>query len=324
VLLVRRPRDDELGLAGAEAQLDRARRELEARLVKAPDNVPMLVELGWIELSARRIDASRSAFERALEHAPNLEDARVGSIAGDVAAHDLENARERVNSWLRKDAHDPVAQTLAARLDLVQRQPASAEQRLQDVVQKHPSRLDAYEMLGQIYLQQGQLDRALAEYKSLSERMPQAVGPATMIAMIRQQKGDREGARAEYERVLQIDPRAGVAANNLAWMNAEDGRLEDAIRLATVAADVLRDRPEAQDTLGWVYLRKELPVHAVPALERAVELAPANPLYHQHLGQAYAKAGKSARARAELQRSIALGLGDRDAAQAREMLASLK
>ena len=211
----------------------------------------------------------------------------------------------------------------AARLDLFQKQPAAAEQRLRDVVQRTPSRLDAYEMLGQIYLQQGQLDRALAEYSSLAQRS-QAVGPATMVAMIKQQKGDRDGARAQYEHVLQIDARAGVAANNLAWMNAEDGRLDEAVRLATVAADVLKDRAEAQDTLGWVYLRKDLPVHAVPALARAVELAPSNALYHHHLGQAYAKSGDAPRARGELQRAIALGLRDQDAEQAKEVLATLR
>ena len=307
----------------ATGDLERARRELTARLAKMPGNVPMLVELGWVELSARQIDASRAAFERALEHAPDLEDARVGAVAGDVAAHDLDNARERVNGWLRQDAHDAVAQILAARLDLFQKQPAAAEQRLRDVVQRTPSRLDAYEMLGQIYLQQGQLDRALAEYSSLAQRS-QAVGPATMVAMIKQQKGDRDGARAQYEHVLQIDARAGVAANNLAWMNAEDGRLDEAVRLATVAADVLKDRAEAQDTLGWVYLRKDLPVHAVPALARAVELAPSNALYHHHLGQAYAKSGDAPRARGELQRAIALGLRDQDAEQAKEVLATLR
>ena len=55
--------------------------------------------------------------------------------------------------------------------------------------------------------------------------------------MIQEARGDRDGARAQYERVLASDPHAGVAANNLAWMYAESDRLDDALKLATVAQE---------------------------------------------------------------------------------------
>ena len=77
-----------------------------------------------------------------------------------------------------------------------------------------------------------------------------------------------------------------MAANNLAWMLAEDGRLDDAMKYATVAADEMPDLPEAQDTLGWVYLRKNLPGHAETSFQRAVSLAPQNDTYKRHLQQA--------------------------------------
>jgi Tfp pilus assembly protein PilF len=163
-------------------------------------------------------------------------------------------------------------------------------------VQTQPSRLEAYELLGQIYLQQGQLDAALEKYRVMSQRAPEAAGPATMVAMILQSKGDRDGSRAQYEAVLAKHPRAGVAANNLAWMLAEDGKYDDALKLATVAVEEMRDRPEPQDTLGWIYLQKNLPVHAMPAFQRALELSPANPLYKKHLEEAQARTAKSERA----------------------------
>ena len=114
--------------------------------------------------------------------------------------------------------------------------------------------------------------------------------------MILQTKGDRAGARAQYETVLASHPRAGVAANNLAWMLAEDGRYDDALRYASVATEEMRDRPEAQDTLGYIYLQKDLPVHALPAFQRAVELAPQNALYRKHLQEAQAKVDKPQKA----------------------------
>jgi Tfp pilus assembly protein PilF len=181
-------------------------------------------------------------------------------------------------------------------LDLLEKKPADAERRLLAIVQAQPSRLDAYEMLGEIYLRQGHLDSALEKYRAMSQHAPEASGPPTMIGMILQSKGDREGAKKQYQAVLAKQPRAAVAANNLAWMLAEDGQYDEALKLASVASQEMRDRPEPQDTLGWIYLQKKLPVHALPAFQRAIELAPTNELYQKHLAEAQAMASKPERA----------------------------
>ena len=64
---------------------------------------------------------------------------------------------------------------------------------------------------------------------------------------------------------------------------------QNTAQLATVATEELRDRPEPHDTLGSIYLQKQLPVHALPAFQRAVELAPQNALYKKHLEEARAR-----------------------------------
>jgi tetratricopeptide (TPR) repeat protein len=121
---------------------------------------------------------------------------------------------------------------------------------------------------------------------------------------------------------MEKNPRAGVAANNLAWLYAEDGRLDEAVRLAGVAGEVLRDRPEPQDTLGWAYYRKGLPVLALTAFEQALELAPDNPVYHYHLGLAHMRVGDEERGRASLRRALALKSDFAYAAEARSALAA--
>jgi tetratricopeptide (TPR) repeat protein len=126
----------------------------------------------------------------------------------------------------------------------------------------------------------------------MSQHAPEASGPPTMIGMILERKGDRDGAKRTYQEILGKHPRAGVAANNLAWMLAEDGKYDEALKLATVATEELRDRPEPQDTLGWIYLQKNLPVHALPAFQRALDLAPSNGLYKKHLQEAQARSAK--------------------------------
>jgi tetratricopeptide (TPR) repeat protein len=139
--------------------------------------------------------------------------------------------------------------------------------------------------------------------------------------MIQEARGDREAARQQYEKVMAIDPHAGVAANNLAWMYAEAGRLDEALKLATVATEQLK-RPEAEDTLGWVYYRKGLAQHAIAAFERAVAKAPDNPVYQYHLGLAQLKDGNDTQGRAALKRALAMKSDFNGADEARKALLS--
>ena len=105
-------------------------------------------------------------------------------------------------------------------------------------------------------------------------------------------------------------------------MLAEEGRLDDALRLATVAKEQLRQRPEAEDTVGWVYDKKNLPGHAIPAFERAIARAPDNATYHYHLGLAHLQAGHEKQGRTSLQRALALKADFAGAPDARARLAA--
>jgi tetratricopeptide (TPR) repeat protein len=107
-------------------------------------------------------------------------------------------------------------------------------------------------------------------------------------------------------------------------MYAEDKRLDEALQLATIARDAMRQRPEPEDTLGWVYHLKQLPVHAVSAFERAIARSPDNPVYHYHLGLAQSMAGNPDRARKALSRALELKSDFNGADAARKALAEIQ
>ena len=108
-------------------------------------------------------------------------------------------------------------------------------------------------------------------------------------------------ARQRYEETLARHPRAGVAANNLAWLYFQEGRLDEALKLALAAKDALPRAPEVNDTLGWIYYSRGQPLEAIPPLTESVAGRPDYPLYRYHLGLTYWKAGYKDRARTELQ-----------------------
>jgi tetratricopeptide (TPR) repeat protein len=115
-----------------------------------------------------------------------------------------------------------------------------------------------------------------------------------------------------------------VAANNLAWIYAEQNvNLEVALQLAERAKSRLREDPQVDDTLGWVYYKKGLTELAISSFELSVRRDPKNPGYQYHLGLAYAQKGDKAKAREHLQKAAALGGGSKEGTEAKKFLATL-
>jgi tetratricopeptide (TPR) repeat protein len=305
----------------APGDLPRAERELSARLSRKPDSAPLHLEMGWLAFQRKEAKTARQSFEEALRLQPTLHDARVGLVTLDIFEKRFDVARGRIGEWQEQAPADPRLTILSARIDLASGRTAEAEHTLRALVTADPSQLDAYDLLGRIAMSAGQLDRAVVEYQSLAERTKTPAGPLTLVGMIQEARGDREAARQRYEKVLAIDPHAGVAANNLAWMYAEAGRLDEALKLATIATEQLK-RPEAEDTLGWVYYKKGLAQHAIAAFERAVAKAPENPVYQYHLGLAQLKDGNDTQGRAALKRALAIKSDFNGADEARKALLS--
>ena len=132
-------------------------------------------------------------------------------------------------------------------------------------------------------------------------------------------------ALSYYEQALALDPGMPVAANNLAWMYAETGEnLDMALQLAQAAARRLPNNPAIQDTLGWIYYKKGLATLAIAPFQKSIELEPKNPVFHYHLGLAHLKNGDSMKARIALRDALALAPNFVGAAEAKQVLASLK
>jgi tetratricopeptide (TPR) repeat protein len=142
--------------------------------------------------------------------------------------------------------------------------------------------------------------------------------------MLYQLQQRRDDAKASYMKVLALSPRAAIASNNLAWMTLEDGDLSRALQLAQIAKAELPDRPEINDTLGWIYVKRGLPAMAVPVLTDAVAERPNHAPYHYHLGMAYLGTKDYGPARAALNKALALNPSFSGAEDAKRALAELR
>jgi predicted Zn-dependent protease len=94
--------------------------------------------------------------------------------------------------------------------------------------------------------------------------------------------------------------------------------------LAQDAKRELPNSPEIDDTLGYVYLRKNLPPLAVRPLRTAAEKLPTNPVVRWHLAQALAATGDKAGAIAEIEAALKLSAEFDGAPAARQKLRELR
>jgi Flp pilus assembly protein TadD len=128
-----------------------------------------------------------------------------------------------------------------------------------------------------------------------------------------------------YQQALGINPSLVVAANNLARLHArQNGMMESALRLAQTAVANAPDDPTVNNTLGWIYLQKDLGALAVSSFRVCVEKAPANAVYRYHLGLAYPRTEDPTRAREFLEAALRLNPDFAGVADARKILSTLK
>ena len=99
--------------------------------------------------------------------------------------------------------------------------------------------------------------------------------------------------------------------------------LDRALELAQIAHQQIPEDPQIGDTLGWIYVQKNLPQVGVPYLEASASKLPRDGDVHFHLGTAYMQNGEPARARTALTKALALGLRPDDETAARTLLNTL-
>ena len=146
-----------------------------------------------------------------------------------------------------------------------------------------------------------------------------------MAGLILQAQGKHEEARHRFEAIVGKNPRAAFASNNLAYMYASRGeQLDRALQLAQAAKAERPEDAEASDTLALVYIKKQLGPLAIPLLRLAIEKRASEPVFHYHLGLAYAQTGDKGAARRALEHALQLKADFEGAEDARTVHANTR
>ena len=288
-----------------QGKLADAKTEL-ASLEKEYPNAPaVLVLVGNQQVMEKQYDAARASFTKALQRAPSSIDAAAGLIQVDLATGKKADAVARVEAGLKTATPTSDLMVLAARTYASTGDWSKAEEYLNKAVDLDPARLEAYLLLGQLYVSQHRTPAAIDEYQKVIERTPNSVPAHTILGMLYESQRQMPQAEKAYQKALSVDSHAAVAANNLAWIYVASNRnLDEALQLAQTALQQLPDEPHVNDTLGWIYYRKDMASQAVQYLEASVQKNPGDPTGYYHLGMAYVRNGDLEKGRAALQKAV--------------------
>lgn len=304
--------------------LSRADRELQAWPRTAANTAVFQVLQGTLYARRQNLDLARASFERARALAPRSTEALAGLVALDLQTKNVPAAVARVEDALGQPPVPADVLMLAAQVFEAAGRVAHAEQSLKRAVAIEPRLSSAYVRLAGLYIKQRRLDEARAEFEAIAAREPDRAGARTMVGVILEAQDKREEAARSYESTLAAVPSAPIAANNLAMIYADAGRhLDRALQLAITAKQELPDNPDVDDTLGWVYYKRNLPALAIGPFEDSLRKRPDTPEVLYHLGLTQAALGQTANAQASLQRALALKAQFPGSDLARDTIASM-
>ena len=289
----------------ANGGIDQAETQLKALATKYGASPSVQAEVGRLYMVRGNQPAARMAFERALGQYPAEPIALEGLTIIDIQQNKKPAAHARVDAVVAKAPTRAPILGLAGQLYVRLGDLAAAEQALKKAIAADPNYLDAYEVLARIYVEQNRLPEATAEFERAAERSPKSVGSHTAVAILLELQGKTEEARQRYEKVLIIDSHAAIAANNLAVIYASrTDKLDEALQLALSAKSGRPMDPNIDDTIGWIYYKKQMSTLAIESMKRAVAAQPENPVFLGHLGLAYALNSNKALARQTLDKAL--------------------
>lgn len=300
---------------------------LKTQTATAPGDPALQLRLGQLLVTQGNLVEARTAFERALELAPN-ELACVSQLVS-IDQHEgkTREAMARVDAYLTTHPKLAQAHLLKASLCFIQKDLKTAESFAIKTLELDPQDPSAYSMLVRIQIADGRAEEAVGRMKERLKSAPKDLPVRMQLATLLQFLGRLDEARANLAEIIQIAPDFAAAYNDLACLDAEvAGKLEIALGNARKARALAPRTASIADTLGWIEWRSGNYSEALPLLQEAASALPQIATVQYHLAMGHYMMHQIQEASDLLEKSLALqdGLVAAEKSEAGRRLAILR
>ena len=303
---------------------DEARAVLTSATTQYPESRDAAIQLAILDLSQQRYKDAENAFLALQKKYPADLRGTLGLSETYAAQKQYDKAMTLLQAELarqpnRTDLHLAIGNLAyrAQKYDL-------AVAQYETVLKSNAQAGDVWLRLGDAYRLKGDLQSAIRCFRKTTELRPNDVGGWMQLALVLDASGQKEQARPVYDQILKLQPDNAVALNNVAYMMAETGGdLDQALAYAQRARQKAPDNQSIADTLGWIYIKKNLSDDAIRIFNGLVAQSPNVSTYRYHLAMALFQKGNKAEAKKELQTAMQKSPSRDEATKIKELMSRI-
>ncbi len=304
-----------------------------------PNSLELLDRLGAAQLAAGNSQQAVASFTKLASLRPDLPEPELSLAEANIAAKDLDAARQGLERALKIRPGLVAAQRGLAQIALMQDKPQDALATARAMQKSQPKQAAGFVLEGDIQARLGhpeeaatalrsalqleanaetaiKLHRALqtAKHTDEADRLaakwikdhPRDAAFRYYLGDLALARKDFAGAEAHYRSVIELQPNNALALNNVAWLMTQQGQ-PGAVALATRATELMPNQPVLMDTLAIALAAESQTQRAIEVQKKAIALAPDAASLRLTLAKIYVKAGDRSQARVELERLSKLG-----------------
>lgn len=228
------------------------------RLETRQDGNPMVQNLkGGVLLLNRDNAGARASFEQALKFAPLYMPALNNLTRMDLDDKQPERAGERLRAALDKDRSNADVIAALADLALTQSKQAEARRWLEQAVRDHPDNVEASLRLAAFYARADELPKAHAVAEKILVTNPSDANALALLAELQSRGGDNDGALENWTRLAALQPTSAEIQLRIADARLAVKDHDGAANALNKALSLRPDFPQAQAALARLLIGQQ-------------------------------------------------------------------
>ncbi len=224
-------------------------------------------------------------------------------------SHEIDRAISETQKALKENEKDRSLTVTYAILLGEKEQTEAAEKVLRGLLQHNAEDQEIYLDLAQVE-ERGRhyadAEQSAMKAEELAAGAPEKEAAWFMLGAIYEREKKFDQSEAEFKKSLEADPKNAAVLNYYGYMLADRGvRLEEATSMIRHALEQEPSNGAYLDSMGWVYYKQNKLAEAEEYLKKAVDRSAHDPTILGHLGDVYAKMGRTERAAALWEKALA-------------------
>jgi Flp pilus assembly protein TadD len=300
---------------------EKARAELDLITKAFPQNAEARYQVGFLAYQDKDFKKAEQIFGEMYKANPNDTRGLAGVTESLAAENKMGEAIKETQAAVQREPQRRDLKLVLAKYYVRAERYDEAIGLYQGLIQQDPRSPDLLYQMAETQRRKGDLNSAMDSFRRCSQASPSDTMCLMQLGLIFEGTGKRDQAKPIWEQILKIKPDHAVALNNLAFIKAEEGvDLDQALTMSQRARQAMPNSPEVSDTLGWIYIKKNLSEDAVRVFKDLTAKVPSNPTFHYHYGMALLQKGDKPSAKREFELALADKPSTNDELKIRELL----